>query len=43
MTKTLRIGVAGVGFVGAATVKLLQKQAFSTQEERLVSINMTLK
>ena len=27
MTKTLRIGVAGVGFVGAATVKLLQNQA----------------
>ena len=27
MTKTLRVGVAGLGFVGAATVKLLQNQA----------------
>ena len=27
MTKTLRVGVAGLGFVGAATVKLLQNKA----------------
>ena len=27
MTKTLRVGVAGLGFVGAAAVKLLQNQA----------------
>ena len=27
MTKILRVGVAGLGFVGAATVKLLQNQA----------------
>ena len=27
MTKTLRVGVAGLGFVGAATVKLLKNQA----------------
>ena len=27
MTKTLRVGVAGLGFVGAAVVKLLQNQA----------------
>jgi len=27
VTKTLRVGVAGLGFVGAATVKLLQNQA----------------
>ncbi len=27
MTETLRVGVAGLGFVGAATVKLLQSQA----------------
>ncbi len=27
MTKTLRVGVAGLGIVGAATVKLLQNQA----------------